>query len=163
MSDTPKRHRRLKIALFASLAVNLAVAGLFAGMVLRDGPPHRGDRGPRDEGFLYFRAFTEEQRQDLRRAFRRHMGHGEGDREERRKAFRARFLEGYEQAATALRQEPFERDALAEVLETQATRAREGRARGQQVLLDYLAELSPEARADYADRLLREIEEISRR
>ncbi|ETX14767.1 membrane protein [Roseivivax halodurans JCM 10272] len=163
MNDTPKQVRWLKVGLYLSLAVNLAIAGLFAGMVLRDGPPHRGGRGPGHEGFLYLRAFTDDQRQDLRRAFREEMGHDEKDRGERRQAFRERFLDGYEQAATTLRQDPFERDALAQVLNTQAMRSREGRARGQQVLLDYLADMSPEARADYADRLLREIEDISKR
>lgn len=162
MSDTPRARRWLKIALFASLALNLAVVGLFAGAILRDGPPHRGDRSARHEGFLYFRAFTEDQQRELRRAFRGATV-GEVRPREDRKAFRARFLEGYERAATALRQQPFDREALAQVLEAQSERARQGRARGEQVLLDYLAGLSPEDRAAYADRLLREIKDVSRR
>ena len=42
MAEAVKSQSKLKIALAISLALNLCVAGVVAGVMLRDGPPQRG-------------------------------------------------------------------------------------------------------------------------
>ncbi|SFD55976.1 periplasmic heavy metal sensor [Roseivivax sediminis] len=154
MGEDKSRRRWLAPALFVSLALNLLVAGVFAGVVLGDGPPHRGaEKHGGDPSFPYIRALDDAQRGALRESFRRSLQEGGEDRSARR----ARFVGGYEAAARVLRAEPFDRAALARAMSEQAERAAARRTRGQAVLVEFLAGLTPEARAAYADRLEAEI------
>lgn len=146
--------RGLRIALFVSLALNLLVAGFVIGSFVLHGPPHRGPGGGPEPQFAYFRAFTEPERQDLRRELFRSLHDGPEGAHARRGA----FAEGYRSAVEALRAEPFDASRLSGILAAQAERATTARERGQAVLVDYLASMSPDARAAYADRLEAELD-----
>lgn len=144
--------RGLKWALAVSLALNVAVAGLIAGAVLRDGPPH-GPPGaaPRDISLgPYIAAMTPADRAALREAF---LARAPGFREARG-AMRADMRA----VAAALRADPLDRDALQAALDRGEGRAREFLSLGQDILFDHLAGLGPAERAAMADR----IDEVAR-
>lgn len=144
----------LRILLFASLAINLAVAGLFVGFVLKG--PSKHDRG-RDPVAPYTRAFDEDQRGELWRAIRQQY------HEDRRADGRPDILGEYRTALEALRAEPFDAEGFGRVLAEQGARADERRHRGETVLLDYVTTLSAGDRAAYADRLEAVLEEYAAR
>lgn len=150
----PRPGRWLRVVLFVSLAFNLLVVGAVAGFVLYGPPPPHGDRS--DPVLPYTRAFDEDQRRDVRRALRRSFVNG-GAR------MRDGYLADYETALELLRAEPFQEDRIRALLSAQAARGGEVRKRGQEVLTDYLAGLSPEARRAYADRLEAEVEKMRQR
>ncbi|MDU8909970.1 periplasmic heavy metal sensor [Aestuariicoccus sp. MJ-SS9] len=143
----------IRAVLFASLALNLLIAGIAAGMYWRGGP----DRGPRDRDFAapYARALGDEQRGTLRRALRREFL---ANRPER-----GALAQGYVAASAALRAEPFDRAALEAVLEGQARQAQTRQEIGRRVMIDFLSNMSAEDRAAFADRLDQEIDRLSRR
>lgn len=134
----------LRIVLFASLALNLAVAGMFAGFLLKGPPRHGHDRDPVAP---YTRAFDEEQRGEVWQTLRQRY------RADRAADGRPDVLGEYRAALDALRAEPFDAEGFGRVLAEQGARADERRQRGETVLLDYVTALSPEDRAAYADRL----------
>jgi uncharacterized membrane protein len=140
------RYRRLRIALIASLGVNLLVLGTVAGAVFL-GP---GD-GPRrfevrDIGFGPFdRALTREDRDALRQAFVDRAGTmRDGWRQMR--ADLELFL-------TILRVEPFDPAALQAVAELQADRMQERFALGQDLLMQRIVAMTEAERLAFADRL----------
>ncbi|SNT28841.1 periplasmic heavy metal sensor [Antarctobacter heliothermus] len=149
-----KPGRWLRVVLFVSLALNLAVVGAIGGMVLNGPPVPRTDRS--DPALPYTRAFDEDQRRDLRRALWRSVRR-DG------KAMRAAYLADYQQALMLLRGEPFNPAALKALLDAQGERAVDVRLRGQEVLMTFLSDMSVEERRDYADRLERELEKMRHR
>lgn len=135
--------RILRLALAASVAVNLAVAGVVAGAVLRDPPPPDPDRGPAFG--MYDRAFTEADRKALRQGFRDH---------------KPAFREGWRalQQDTAdlvanLRADPYDPARTADIFARQAERGERMMQLGQGVVAEYLAAMSPEDRHAFAQRL----------
>ncbi|WP_136439377.1 periplasmic heavy metal sensor [Pacificoceanicola onchidii] len=148
----------LRVLLFASLALNLVVAGLAAGVMLRDGPGHPPKRGGADYVIPYTRAFDDAQRKAVWRSLRR-------DFAERRKDEDAGkgVIAGYQDALAVLTTEPFDEAAMMAVLEQQTARASERQATGQRVLTEQLKALSAKERAAYAKRLAREIEKLEER
>ncbi|KUF12170.1 periplasmic heavy metal sensor [Pseudoponticoccus marisrubri] len=150
MAELPRRGAPkpwLRIVLFASLALNLAVAGLVAGMLLSGGPrPPDGRHKPGDAIFPYTRAFDEAQgralRDNLRQAFREDWD-----------GVRRDLLDDYRAALEVLRAEPFDAQAMQALVEAQVARAEARRLRGQEVFLAMLEGMSPEDRRAYADRL----------
>lgn len=153
MSEKAGMRAWVKVVLFGSLALNLLVAGLAVGAFLH-GPPNHGGRD-RDPALPFTRAFDEDQRRDLRRALRNdfetHRGTGPG------------IVEDYSRALDVLRAEPFDPEALRDLLEAQGARADERRKRGQAILAQALTDLTPEARRAYADRLEQELNQIIER
>lgn len=136
--------RGLRVALAVSVAVNLAVAGLVAGAMLRDGGPH--DRMVRDLDFGPFtEALTREDREALRRDF---LQRAPGLRD-----MRAQMRQDFGALLTALRSDPFDPAALRGLLANQQTRMTERIALGQELMVERLSAMSPEARARFADRL----------
>ncbi|WGW05597.1 periplasmic heavy metal sensor [Tropicibacter oceani] len=157
-SPTPPRMRPwLRVLLFASLALNLAIAGMAAGVVLRGGSPHDRHES-RDFVTPYTRAFDERQRDDLRRALR----DGYLTRKDKDGA-RDDLTLDYRAALDVLRSEPFDAAAMAAILERQGARTADRQAMGQQVLSTYLAALSPQEREAYAQRLAQEITRLEAR
>ena len=155
--DQNGKHPRMKPwlrgLLFVSLAGNLPVIGLVLGHLIGDGPKRGHDR--RDFVTPYTRAFTEEQRRDLWRAFRRErpqQGYGGPG-----PAF------GYAQAIALLRADSFDVAAMEALLQAQAGRAEDRRKRGHVVLARYLAQMSDADRAAFADRLETQLDELKRR
>ncbi|WP_158547530.1 periplasmic heavy metal sensor [Rhodovulum sp. 12E13] len=141
----------LKVALFVSLGLNLLVAGFVAGAVLgRDTHvrPVAADMA-RDLGLApYVGALSPADRRaiarDVRSALRAQGG---------RRALRSEARASFAAVLAALRAEPFDRAALERLLAGQVARAEMRRSLGQAALLDRLEEMSPEARAAFADRL----------
>lgn len=151
MAETPKPRRMspaLRILLFLSLAMNLAIVGLVAGVLVTGGPGKPPPRNPRDAVAPYTQALTREERREIGRQLFREM-RKDGPRDEQRARARAE----YHRALELLRAEPFEAEAFAALLTEQNARAAARQARGQEILVAYVAGMSPEARADFADRV----------
>lgn len=171
-SPQPGRPGRiLRLALVASLAVNLLVGGVVVGKVVthgfervsdrRDGT-HMGrkdsrteaerddDRSLRAIGNLPFvMALPRESRAELADALRREAGPLEANR--------ARLRARFEDVLAVLRAEPFDPDALRDLLGQQRAALFERQQFGETLLIDHLSGMSAEARAAYADRLDRSL------
>ncbi|WP_298836541.1 periplasmic heavy metal sensor [uncultured Roseobacter sp.] len=151
MTDTDKHapekrpDRRLKLALFASLALNLAIAGLVAGTLLRSGPDRPGGPGADSYARPYMAALPREQRREMFRGIRSANRQAIPDRGARRALYR--------DVLSALRTEPF--DAVA--LETAARRQAEAGVRfleaTQTAWVQVVAGMSAQERAAYAQRV----------
>ena len=139
-----KSLRGLRIALGVSVALNLLVVGLVAGAILRDGGPR--DRMVRD---LDLGPFTEALSQADRAAIRREFVARVPDLREARRAMRAEFGD----LLGVLRAEPFDPDAMRAVMAGQRARMQERLDLGQDLLLERLTAMTPEARQGFADRL----------
>lgn len=152
--------RGMRIVLFASLALNLAVAGVVAGFLVMGPPPPPRDRpGGDDPALPYTRALSPEQRGDLRDQLR---GKAFGDRREMADVRRA-VLADYQRAVAVLRADPFDPAALEALMVEQAARSAEVRARGHAVLSSYVAQMTAEERAAYADRLEETLQRFARK
>ncbi len=139
-----RRLRVMRIALALSLAVNLAVAGLAAGIALRG---HEG-RPPRDFSMSLgpvARALMPEDRAAIRDALqdRRDLG----PRHNRRDDLRTLIA--------AIAAEPYDPTALRDALTAPAERAARVQAVAATVLADRIDGMTPDARAALADRLTR--------
>lgn len=155
MSDaenTPKRAapRWVKAALVVSLAVNLAVAGMVAGAVLRHGPwggtrPH--SMATERPGSAYVRALSREDRRAIWRAM-----HAERKPETRaRRAERMRA--DFDAMLRALRAKPYDPQQVQEIMTRQMQAGLARQKLGQRFMQDRLARMTPQERAAYADRL----------
>lgn len=148
----PQKKSRLpwgRIVLFASLALNLLIVGLVAGVLLRH---DRLDRQTplRDLGYGPFgAALSPADRRELARGL---LGRA-GDLRTNRDAIRAHFA----QMLTALRARPYDADAVAALVETQQAKLAERQAIGQELLLERIAAMSDADRAAFADRLERSL------
>jgi len=142
---TPSTGRGLRIALAVSVALNLAVVGVIGGAMLRsDGP--RGHDMPRDLGFGFFsEALTPENRADLRKRLIPAVPGFVQDRRKMRQDLTAILV--------ALRADPFDAAALDLAMQAQIARLRSRLDVGQEVLLDFLSDLSASERLAFADRL----------
>ncbi|SNR64673.1 periplasmic heavy metal sensor [Puniceibacterium sediminis] len=153
--ETGKR-RWLRPLLIASLALNLAFVGAIAGFALIGGRHDKDERAARGaEGMPYIRALSDEGQRKMRDALRR-------DFRDHRES-RGQVTEGYRAALEALRAEPFDRAALMDVLKQQSARARERFLGGQRVMIDFVANMTPDERAAYADRLSEQIDQLEKR
>ncbi len=160
MTQTPKKPpmgRRIRLVLFASLALNLVVIGLVAGVVFKGGPPSRGAPRGFDTVLPYSRAFTDDQRRELRRELRKSFVPGKGDKRG------GGIVESYHEALGVLRQDPFERARFDDVMRKQKALAEKRHGTGQDLLAKYLDAMTAEERAAYADRLEAEIANMSKR
>lgn len=147
--DATKRPagRMLRVALFVSLAVNLLVAGAVIGALVLRGPDH-GSRGVViDLSFApYTRAMSADQRAELRAAWQ--AGEIAGPA-----GLRAAQRRELEELATALREGTPQTDRIEAILEHQNQRRTEHARRAAQLLAAHLAQMSPEERQAYAERL----------
>lgn len=137
--------RRTRIALYASLALNLLFVGAIGGALLRDGPD--GPRsGPREIGFGPFsEALTTEDRAALARAF---MRDGGTPREMRREMMR-----NFSELGQVMRTEPLDRAALEQVFATLKDAADARLEMGQRLLVERIVQMTPEERDRFADRI----------
>ncbi|MEC3861882.1 periplasmic heavy metal sensor [Mesobacterium sp. TK19101] len=146
----PRGTRRwVRVLLFVSLALNLMVVGLAAGMIWRGLPDHREAPQSRDQTMPYTRALERDDQRALRRQLREAFAGAPRDRGDLARAYR--------RSVELLRAEPFDPDALRANLDAQSRNAQARLTTGQKVLADYLATMSPSQRAAYADRLEQEI------
>lgn len=143
--ETLKSGKGLRIALALSLALNLAVLGLVAGAIFRDGPGMRGGMA-RDLGFgPYSEALSPEDRKALRRALFEKAPEIRNSR---------RLMREDAQALLALlRAEPFDAEAFHDRMESQHDRMEHQLRLGQDLLQDFVAAMPEAERRAFADRL----------
>jgi uncharacterized membrane protein len=141
----PAAPRRIRMALYASLALNLLFVGAIGGALLRDGPD--GPRsGPREIGFGPFsEALTPQDREAIARAF---MRDGGTPRQMRREMTRS-----FAELGQVLRTEPLDRAALEQVFTTLKDGANTRLEIGQRLLLDRIVQMTPVERDEFADRI----------
>ncbi|PCJ10566.1 MAG: hypothetical protein COB16_00725 [Rhodobacteraceae bacterium] len=131
----------LRIVLAGSLGLNLAVAGLAIGAVIRFRDEARLRPAP-SFGALLFRELDK----DTRRALRQKAGGDHGSFHDRRRA------EG-DVVLTLLRADPFEPDALSSFFQGQASSGHDFRMSVQQAWVTRVVAMSEAERASYADEL----------
>lgn len=133
----------LRIALAVSVALNLAVAGMFAGSFLHD-RERRDD--VREVGFGPFsEALSREDRRALRKALLARMP-------EMRQA-RQEAGQDAQNLLAVLRADPFDPGQLSAMMEAQRARMAGRFEVGQDLMRDLLVAMTPEARLAFADRL----------
>lgn len=145
------RHRCpawVKVLLGVSLALNLAIFGLIAGLSVRGGPL-RADATGFGYAMPYVMALERADRRALFNALR-----SASDLPDRRMR-RAHF----EDMMAALRHDPFDRGDVEAVLMRQADAVSQVQAKAQAEWLVVVSEMTPEQRAAYADQ----IEELLRK
>lgn len=144
-APVPGSPRWMRVALVASLGVNLLVLGMVGGAVLRHGRDGDG-RFVSDVGFGAFTdALSREDRGALRDAF-----------VSRAPNFRDMRDEARNDVATliaALQADVWDADAVRAALAKQRDRTVTRIALGQDLLLERIGAMSPEARRAFADRL----------
>lgn len=139
-------NRKLKILLAVSLALNLGIAGLVGGVMLRDGPP----RGGKDFGLgPLSEALSHEDRKALRKSFVERHPDIRGDRKEMQAEFAA--------VVAALRAEPFDPAALDQALAAVAARNQTLLDSGRLLVAERLKAMTAEERAAFAERLEKRI------
>jgi len=145
-----------RILLFVSLAVNLLIAGMVAGAVLRNTGERADGRALRDMGYGFFGAALT---QGDRRAIGGEMAKRSGDLRANREHVRnqmAQFLQ-------ALRTVPYDSDAVLALSGDLQSKLAERQQIGQIALLDRIAAMSDQQRSAYADRLERAMKRGPRR
>lgn len=154
-NDTKPRRMSLglRVVFFMSLALNLAIAGIVAGFVLRGGPDRDGPKHIRDVVAPYTQALSKEDRRELGRKFFREARAGLS-----REELHARIRAEYNEALDLLRTEPFDRNGFGAVLERQNMRAEDRNRKGQAFLIDHVAGMSAAERAAYAARVAEALE-----
>lgn len=148
MTDEPRqgtRPRWLVVALVASLGLNLAVAGLVAGIAWH-GPPPPGGRG--DGLWRYGADLPEPFRRDLGRAMRDGRGDWRGPH--------ARLRAQREALAEALETEPYDPAAVVRVLRNERDLFDALANSAATLLLEQIARMAPRERATYAEALRRD-------
>ena len=148
--DAPQRKTAgtpwMRILLVISLGLNLAVLGMVIGAKMSGGDQRNWNRGGEDARIgPYGRAFSKEDRAQLRRSF--------GAREKNFRAHRQNMRAAATALVETLRAEPFDIDAVRAVLATQRGAQIALQDEGQEVMLNHLANMTPEARAAFADNL----------
>ncbi len=138
--------RWVKVLLFVSLALNLAVAGAVIGAMVK----HRGDHGDWPHGIdratvPYIHALPQRDKRALGKALREHGRDIPNARKNYRQDFQA--------ALSILRTQPFDAVALQEVLTRQGAGPQARRLQGETLFLERISNMSDAERAAYADRL----------
>jgi uncharacterized membrane protein len=137
--------RRVRIALAVSVALNLAVLGTAAGALLHGGPGDHGDM-VRELGFGPFtEALGKDDRADLRKKFFAIQPDFRAERQ-RMQADSTAIL-------AALRQTPFDPAGLDLALGAMESHITERLTLGSRLMADFLKGMTPEQRAEFANRL----------
>ncbi len=137
----------LKVVLFASLALNVAVAGIVIGAAVKFGPPG-GPRPPRQELIVgpYTHALSKEDKVRIGKQLRREYTDGQ-------LPTRAQRAAEFELVLRTLRAVPYDAAALKEIMMQQLRSGAYRQELGQRLLLERLSGMSDAERAAYADRL----------
>lgn len=135
----------VKIVLGVSLALNLLIAGIVAGALMRFG----GGDHPRSRvnyALPYVQALPASDRRAVMRAIRREGREGGQSGHEARKSL-------YEDMLAALRADPFDPETAEQLLERQARASARIQSLARTVWLERVAMMSAEERQAYADRI----------
>ena len=137
----------IKVALAISLALNLAVAGMVAGTVLRARGPDGGHSlAVRDLNFGPFtEALTREQRRAMLRGF---AAEGNGLR-----AMRAEMRADFDNVLAVLRGTPFDAAALQSAFDAQNRKLTDRVNTGRKALVDLIIAMTDAERAEFTKRL----------
>ncbi|MCM2560753.1 periplasmic heavy metal sensor [Lutimaribacter sp. EGI FJ00015] len=151
----PRMKAWLRGVLLASLALNLAVAGVVAGMIWRHGVPDEGRHAPRSDRVTvaYIRALSPEDKRAIRDEMRAQLPG--------RDALRERMQDSFDTVLDSLRADPFDRDALARQMEAQFSIGADTRRLARALMLDRLEAMSTADRRAFADRVEQELEAMS--
>ncbi|MEO0402865.1 MAG: periplasmic heavy metal sensor [Pseudomonadota bacterium] len=142
----------VKILLALSLALNLGIAGMVAGVAISGGP--MGGQGPAvGYAMPYLVALPKEQRRAVFKTVRNDKTLPD------RRARRA----DYSDMMTALAAEPFERAAVEAILSRQADGVDRVQSVAQSQWLDLVAEMPAQERADYIERIKEVLERAPKR
>lgn len=141
--------RWLKLLLAGSLALNLAVVGVAAGLYLRFSGGDKHWRRPPDVGAMIFRELD----RDTRKMLRQEASGAHGSYVKRRHAEAAVVI-------AALRADPFDPALLLAELKTQSQARDAFHGKVQEAWVRKLTNLSPQERAAFADKMQ---ERLSRR
>lgn len=138
---------KTRILLIVSLGVNLLVAGIVAGAFLSGGSEKRG--ATREHMNLplgpYGRAFSKEDRAELRAAFEARRPWFEKSR---------RQMRGFgKEMAAAVRADPFEATVITDILARQSAVWGAFQAEGQKLFVERVSAMTPEQRSVFADKL----------
>lgn len=156
--EQPQTRRWLKPLLFASLAVNLLVAGVVLGAFLSpDGPRSRSEQGPARGiiGEPFIRALPK----DDRRALVRDVMNNRDNIQESRESLRQRF----QSFLAVLRTDPFDTEEATRLLREQRQVAVKRQEIGEALLMKRLEEMTPDERAAYADALEKSLRRLRKR
>jgi len=141
----------IKVVLFTSLAINLAVAGIALGAVLsRDGMAERQHTRGSSIGGPYTAALTREDRRAIWQEMRALQGEG--------RPSRAEVQAEFDDVVTALRAEPYDPAEVRSIIERQFQAGIERQQLGQSLLLARIDTMNPAERAGFADRLAERLE-----
>lgn len=159
MTDLPPTDRAARrwtrTLLPVSLGFNLAIIGIFGGLVLSH-MTHPPREPVRELSFGRFTdALTPQERQDLRRAF---FKEARGFRAERL-SMRADF----QGLIAALKAQPYDPATVAALMDKQDARVRQWIGLGQRLLQDRIAAMTPAERAAFAGRLEKNMEHRNHR
>lgn len=139
----------IRVILGVSLAFNLLILGAFVGSGF-SGAGHKHSKKPMrsaDSAIgIYGRALNKSERREVGQ---RIHSKGRGERENLRPELRGLAAE----AVLALRSDSFDPEVFNDILNRQQELIKTFASDARIALADYVAEMSPEARAEYADRL----------
>lgn len=144
--------RKVKVLLFASLAMNLLIVGLVIGAAARFGGPD----GPRHRGDPLIRALGSAERLDVGRAIRDAQG---GDR----RAFRRAIGGAMEEVARSIEAEPFDAAAFEAAMARKSALLRRSRDAGEARLIEIITAMQGEERKAFAAALRSELERPNHR
>ncbi|MEM9523728.1 MAG: periplasmic heavy metal sensor [Pseudomonadota bacterium] len=147
-TTSPPSRMWMRLAFFMSLAMNLLVVGVIAGIVLSGGPRRDGPRGLADRRGGPFVAVLPE---DIRSQILHEMARASFGTVQMRRDARTRF----NRLLAILRAEEFDAQAFSSELAGQDLREGRIREAGRTALIRAISEMSAEERAHYA-RLLEE-------
>jgi uncharacterized membrane protein len=139
-----KTHRWQRLLLVGSLALNLAVVGVVAGIAFGGGPKERLQRFDLTVGPLT-RAMDQDRRDAVRDALRDSGAFRPADRSGMRRDMAALL--------DALRDDQFDVDAFRDVLMRQRERLQSGQAAVVDAVAVQVTDMSAQERAAFADRL----------
>lgn len=153
--------RWMPVALAVSLALNLLVAGVFLGVRLNpparpaDSPPAQtADPARLDARLLrdlglgpFMNAFPPQARRQMARRIRAEVGTLNDGRQA--------LVAELDEMLALMRADPFDAEALAQVVERQKQRLNRRTDIGREIVLEAITEMTPEERRAFADRLER--------
>lgn len=141
-----------KALLIASLAVNLAVVGLFAGQMIKKDERRAGGTNQIE----WILRFVPDERRDFTKA------HFKSMRGDLKAAFQRR-RENIEEILAAIRTEPFSTEGLQAAMDTRLAEKIERNRLVQNSLIELLEQFTPEERAEFADKLEAQLEKARAR
>ncbi|MEM9972474.1 MAG: periplasmic heavy metal sensor [Pseudomonadota bacterium] len=155
---SPPRRRWLMPVFLLSLAVNLMIVGIVAGWVLTRGSDGRPDRQMREVSNIVGREFFRALEPEERRALVADVASQRDRVRENRSELRDRI----ERLLVLIVADPFDTDAVRDLLEEQRASVARRHEFGEELLLSRLAAMTPEQRQAFAENLSKSLRRVRR-